>query len=96
MSQAGNYEGLFIIKPDIKEEDTKNIYKAISDSVTKNGGNINKEDVWGKKQLAYPVKKFKEGYYYKLDFAAPTSAISKLEEAYRLNPDILRTMITRR
>ena len=92
----GNYEGLFIIKPDIKEEDVKGIYKVISDSITKNGGNIKKEDIWGKKQLAYPVKKFKEGFYYKLDFAAPTNAIAKLEEAYRLNSDILRTMITRR
>lgn len=91
-----NYEGLFILKPDIKEEDIKGIYKVISDNVTKNGGNVKKEDVWGKKQLAYPVKKFKEGYYYKLDFAAPTSAVAKLEEAYRLNSDILRTMITRR
>ena len=91
-----NYEGLFIIKPDIKEEEIKGIYKVISDGVTKNGGNIKKEDIWGKRQLAYPVKKCKEGYYYKLDFTAPTSAITKLEEAYRLNSDILRTMITRR
>lgn len=91
-----NYEGLFIIKPDIKEEDVKNIFKTIGDSVAKNGGSVKKEEVWGKKQLAYPVKKFKEAYYYKLDFAAPTSVILKLEEAFRLNDDILRTMITRR
>ena len=91
-----NYEGLFIIKPEITEEGVKGIYKIISDSVTKNGGTIKKEDVWGKRQLAYPVKKCKEGYYYKLDFTAPTNAITKLEEAYRLNSDILRTMITRR
>lgn len=91
-----NYEGLFIIKPDIKEEDIKGIYKGISDNITKNGGNVKKEDAWGKKQLAYPVKKFKEGYYYKLDFAAPTNAITKLEETYKLNSDIIRTMITRR
>ena len=91
-----NYEGLFIVKPDIKEEDAKNVYKAISDSVTKTGGTIKKEEVWGKKQLAYPVKKVKEGYYYKLDFLAPPEAISKLEASYKLNQDILRTMVTKR
>lgn len=91
-----NYEGLFIIKPEIQEEAVKNVYKTISDSVAKNGGSVKKEDVWGKRQLAYPVKKCKEGYYYKLDFTAPTAAIVKLEEACRLNGDILRTMITRR
>lgn len=91
-----NYEGLFIIKPEIKEEDLKGIFTAINDNVTKNGGSVKKEEVWGKRQLAYPVKKAKEGHYYKLDFTAPTNVISKLEEAFKLNADILRTMITRR
>ncbi|MDP2928454.1 MAG: 30S ribosomal protein S6 [Candidatus Omnitrophota bacterium] len=91
-----NYEGIFIIKSEIKEEDVKNVFKAITDSVTKHGGTVKKEEPWGKRQLAYPVKKQKEGYYYKLDFSAPTEAITKLEEAYRLHDDILRTMITRR
>jgi small subunit ribosomal protein S6 len=91
-----NYEGLFILKPDLKEEDVKNLFKAITDSVTKNGGAVVKEESWGKKQLAYPVRKFREGYYYKLDFTAPSAAIAKLEEGFKLNQDILRTMITRR
>ena len=92
-----NYDGLFIIKPDLKEEDVKNVFKMIGESITKNGGSIKKEEAWGKRQLAYAVKKCKEGYYYKVDFAAPASAISKMEEAYKLSLDvILRTMITRR
>ena len=91
-----NYESLFIIKPDIKEEEIKGVLKAITESLVKNGGTVKKEENWGKKQLAYPVKKFKEGFYYKLEFTAPTNLIAKLEESYRLNADILRTMITRR
>jgi len=91
-----NYEGLFIVKPDLKEEDAKNLFKTIGEAVTKAGGAIKKEESWGKKQLAYPVKKFKEGYYYKLDFAAEADSISKLEETYKLNPDILRAMMSRR
>lgn len=91
-----NYEALFIIKPDLKEEDVKNVFKQINETVTKNGGEIKKEESWGKKQLAFPVKKFKEGYYYKLDFTAQGPSISKLEEIYKLNADILRAMITRR
>jgi len=91
-----NYEGIFIIKPEIKDEDVKNVFKVISDSVTKHSGTIKKEEPWGKRSLAYPVKKAKEGHYFKLEFSAPTDAIAKLEEACRLNDDILRTMITRR
>ena len=91
-----NYEGLFIIKPEITEEAVKGVYKVISDSVVKNGGSIKKEDLWGKRQLAYPVKKAKEAYYYKLDFTALPSAVEKLEAGYRLNADILRMMVTKR
>jgi len=91
-----NYEGIFIVKPDLKEEDVKNVLKSIGEILTKNGGSMKKEEVWGKKQLAYPVEKFKEGYYYKLDFTAASDAIAKMEGLYKLNSDILRTMITRR
>ena len=54
-----NYEGIFIVRPEVKDEDVKNIFKVISDSVTKNGGTVKKEEPWGKRPLAYPVKKAK-------------------------------------
>jgi len=91
-----NYEGIFIIKHELNEEDVKKVFAAVSDSVTKSGGAIKKEENWGKRQLIYPIKKAKEGYYYKLDFTAPPSAITTLEGTYRLNPDILRVMISKR
>lgn len=91
-----NYEGIFIIKPDLKEEDVKNVSKLVGETITKNGGSVTKEENWGKRLLAYSIEKFKEGYYYKADFQAPPAAIAKLEAAYKLNADILRTMITKR
>jgi single-strand DNA-binding protein len=91
-----NYEGLFILKPDLKEEDAKNLTKAIAETITKNGGSIKKEENWGKKQLAYAVKKFKDGLYYKVDFDIKPDSILKIESVYKLNLDILRAMITRK
>ena len=91
-----NYEILFIIKPELNEEGLKSAIKVLTDAVTKNGGTIVKEDNWGKKQLVYPIKKAKEGYYFKLDFTAPSSVVEKLEAGHRLNADILRTMVTKR
>lgn len=91
-----NYEGIFIIRLDIKEEEIKNACKAIADLITKNGGSIKKEDAWGKRLMAYPVKKQKEGYYTKLDFEAPSEAIAKVEAACKMSPEIVRLMITRR
>jgi small subunit ribosomal protein S6 len=91
-----NYEGLFIVRPDIKEEDLKNVYKSISEAIAKHGGAVKKEEPWGKRLLAYPIKKFKEGYYQKVEFSAPSEAITKLDASCKLNADIIRTMITRR
>ena len=91
-----NYEGIFIIKHELSEEDVKKVFASVSESVIKSGGAVKKEENWGKRQLIYPIKKAKEGYYYKLDFTAPSQAITILEGIYKLNPEILRVMITKR
>lgn len=91
-----NYEGIFILRPDIKEDDLKAAYKTIADLAVKNGGSVKKEDPWGKRPLSYPIDKVKEAHYYKLDFEAPSEAIAKIEAACKLNAEILRVMITRR
>lgn len=96
LKTMNNYEGIFIIKSDLKEEDVKGIFKSISDSIAKNDGNVKKEENWGKKPLAYSIRKFKEAYYYKVDFSMLPGAVSKLEAACKLNADILRAMVTRR
>ncbi|MFA5146684.1 MAG: 30S ribosomal protein S6 [Candidatus Omnitrophota bacterium] len=91
-----DYEALFILKPDISEEDTKGLCKTITEVIVKNSGTVKKEENWGRRPLAYPVKKSKEGYYYKVDFNAPAESVAKLDAAYKLNQSILRTLITRR
>ena len=57
---------------------------------------MKKEDLWGKRLLAYPINKMKEAYYFKLDFEAPSDAIAKIEAACKMNAEILRLMVTRR
>ena len=90
------YEALFIIRPELKEEEVKAACKVITDSIAKHQGEITGEDGWGKRTLAFPMKKGKEGFYYKVNFTAPSDAIAKLQGMYKLNSQILRVMITRR
>lgn len=90
-----NYEALFILKPE-KEETVSKALSAITESIQKNKGKVLKEDNWGKKTLAYPIKKHREGIYYKLDFSIEPVLIEKLEKNYRLNSNILRTLIIKR
>lgn len=94
-AMAKNYEALFMLKP-AEEEDLKKVVTQITEGIKKDNGKIIKIDSWGKKALAYPIKKQQEAVYYKLDFSIDPSLIEKLEKGYRLNNSILRTLIIKR
>ena len=90
-----DYEAIFILKPDTDE----NLAKAISiinSVITKHNGKVIKEENWGKKPIAYAIKKEKEGFYYKVNFASEPAYIKDIESAYKLNTAVLRVMIIKR
>jgi len=96
MPEKNMYECLFIMKPDLTEESVKGVIKGIVDAISSNLGEVKKEEQWGKRALAFPVRKCREGYYYKVDFQAPPASITTLRGIYKLNSDILRMMMTKR
>jgi small subunit ribosomal protein S6 len=90
-----NYEAMVIIKSDMAENDRQAALATIHDTVTKNSGTIAQAQVWAeRRRLAFPIKKHIEGTYYLMQFNAPTSAVSKIKQAYAMNEQILRMMIT--
>ena len=89
------YEGIFIVNPE-KEASLDEVISSITTNITRNKGGIIKEERWGKRPLAYPVKKKREGIYYKLNFSIDPSHITGLNSAYKLNQSILRVMIVKR
>lgn len=89
------YEALFIIRPD-KEKEIDNVLSGITGFIAKNNGKVEKEEKWGIRALAYPIKKQSEGIYHKVVFSIDPSAIRILENNYKLNQDIVRTLIIRR
>lgn len=90
------YEGVFITKASLTEEASEKLLALIEGEISKNGGKIENVEKWGKKTIAYPVSKNREGVYYKLDFKITPDKISGLKKMYRLNEDILRAMIVNR
>lgn len=88
------YEAMFIVKPDLGEAETKNVYTQISDVITKNAGVISNAAVWSeKRKLMFPIKKQQDGIYYLVNFTMPTDAITKMKYAFKLNDSILRVLI---
>lgn len=89
------YEGMFILKPDLTEEERKVIFAHIAEAITKNNGQVAEAAVWAeKKKLCFPIKKQQEGLYYLVNFSAPPASIKDVKQAYTLNENILRVLIT--
>jgi len=90
------YEAMFIIKPDLSEEERKILFNQISESITKNQGTVSKASIWSeKKKLCFPINKSQEGVYYLVDFSIAPDAVSVLRHIYKLNEYILRVLIGR-
>jgi small subunit ribosomal protein S6 len=89
------YEAMFILKPDISEEERKGLFGQIGEVIAKNNGTITQASVWAeKKKLYFPLKKFRDGVYYLVNFTVDPLAVDKLTNAYRINENILRLLIT--
>jgi len=90
-----NYEGMFIVRPDLNQEELDKIVKTIEKIITSNKGKINDSLNWGKRQLSYKIGRYTEGMYQLLHFQIEPTAIKRLKEGYRLNEDIVRVLITK-
>jgi small subunit ribosomal protein S6 len=88
------YELIFIVHPDLDENAFKEIVERVSGWITEGGGQVLKADFWGKRQLAYPIKKHKEGQYVFLHTSMAPAFSAQLERNMRLTEPILRFLIT--
>jgi small subunit ribosomal protein S6 len=84
------YESAVLINAALDDEQINNLITRIKETIVNNGGEIREVENWGRKRLAYMVKKSKIGYYIIFRFDAPSSLVSKLERFYTLDEYILR------
>jgi len=84
------YESIFIINPNLSDEETAGVIKKMQDVVAKQSGEMLKYEDWGKKKLAYEIKKHKRGHYAFFQFKAAPTAVSELERTYKLTDSIIK------
>lgn len=87
------YEALFIVSPDVDDDNIQAIARETENLVLKSGGAIVRSEVWGRRKLAYKVKKFTEGIYILIRFQSPPNFIARLENYFRLSEQIIRYLI---
>ncbi|MHB8779947.1 MAG: 30S ribosomal protein S6 [Candidatus Geothermincolia bacterium] len=90
------YEVMFVIRPDLEQEQDDAVVKRFSDQIERDGGKLVKTDIWGKRRLAYPIKHFEDGYYALVAFDAENPVIEELNRTMTISDDIIRFKIMRR
>ncbi len=87
------YEGLFILKSNLSDEEYGKLSAAVIEVITKNGGKVDAKEELGTKDLAYPIKKEKKGRYLLVYFTGEPQSITVMERVYKINESILRAVI---
>ena len=88
------YEVMFIAKP-LEDAEVDPIAEFVSNLIKKNGGNVEKVDRWGKRHLAYPVKKQADGNYVLINFEADPAVIKEIDRVMKIQDDILKNLIVK-
>ena len=88
------YELVFIVHPDLDEPSTNEIVERISGWITEAGGTINKIDPWGKRRLAYLIRKQTDGQYFLFNTQLAPTFISEMERNLRFLEPVMRFLIT--
>jgi small subunit ribosomal protein S6 len=91
-----NYEVVLIIHPDLDEAALTGIVDKVKGWITDGGGVVEKADVWGKRRMAYSVRKQREGQYVYFETQMKPTFSTEFERNLRLTEPILRFLVTAR
>jgi small subunit ribosomal protein S6 len=91
-----NYEVVFIVHPDLDEAALTALVEKVKGWITDSGGSVEKADVWGKRRMAYRIRKQRDGQYvYMVVSFAPTFN-AELERNLRFSEPVMRFLVTAR
>jgi small subunit ribosomal protein S6 len=89
-----NYELVCIVQPELDETAFKAVVDRVSSWVTESGGSVEKVDIWGRRRMAYQIRKQREGQYVLMNVTLDPKATSELERNIRYLETVLRHMLS--
>jgi small subunit ribosomal protein S6 len=89
------YELMLVIRPDVPDDRSQAVIDRITRQITAADGQIVKVAPWGRRRLAYPIDRHREGSYHIILFQAPSDAIAELEHSLLITEEVLRHLVTR-
>ena len=90
-----DYETVFILNPNIGDENIKAAVDKFTDLINANGTVIEKNE-WGLKKLAYPIQFLTEGYYVLINFSADSQFLTELDRIFNITDSVLRSLVIKK
>lgn len=90
---ARDYDLGIIINPDVGDEQARAIVERVTQSITTNDGQVVRVNAVGRRRLAYPIDRHRDGLYFFFDFSMPPEAASELERTLRVNESVIRHLM---
>ena len=90
------YELAVVVSAKLEDEARADVIEKVKAMITRFGGNVTDVDEWGKRRFAYEIQKMKEGFYYIVQFDAPTSAPAEIESRIRIMDNVMRYLVVKR
>lgn len=88
------YELVCVIQPDLDEAAFNGLLERVKGWVSESGGSVDKVDIWGKRKLAYLIRKYREGNYVLFNLSLQPGTIAPLEQNLRYTEPVIRHMLT--
>ncbi|WP_294833561.1 30S ribosomal protein S6 [uncultured Gilliamella sp.] len=89
-----HYEIVFMVHPD-QSEQVPGMIERYTGTLTADGGKIHRLEDWGRRQLAYPIEKLHKAHYVLMNVEATQEAVNELEDNFRFNDAVIRSLIMR-
>ena len=89
------YELMLVLRPDVPDDRSQAVIDRVTRQLVAGGGQIVKVAPWGRRRLAYPIDRHREGSYHIVLFDAPGDAIAELERSLLITEEVLRHLATR-
>jgi len=86
------YETGFVLSPTLSEEETTQFLQKMAEIVAQKKGHMVKQDIWGKRRLAFPVKRYQEGFYVFFTYDGPGDVSLELERRFKQSDAVIRFM----
>lgn len=90
-----DYELVVVLDPNLDEAAIDALNTRIQSMATTRGGTVDHADAWGRRRLAYPVGRFRDGYYILLRMTLPANAAAEIERALKLTESVIRHLLVR-